>query len=496
MLSAANVEGIQARVRKRFEGAKGGSTSVDLPLSKTGKRVLEHAATEAAALKQGHIGTEHLLLGISREASCVAAVILRDYGFDSDRLRREAIRRAAAGVKAASAEARAAPSPFRDLVQEAESSESGLVGRQRELDCVIRILSRRTKNSAALIGEAGVGKTAIVEGLAQRMAEGTVPSFLAGRRLLALDFSSLFIAEPRGESGGELEAALDNVIDPSNTILFIRGLFNLAVAGSAWKIVEAVRALDRLLAHDGMQCIATGSAQGLHATLERAATLARHFEVVAVNPANEEDAIGILRSLKPKFERFHEVTFGDGAIEAAVCASRVFLPGRHLPDRAIDLMDEAAAAVKLRREAEPPEAAEVKKRIRQHVREMEKAIANHLFDEARRHSDEERRQREILDQLAKEHNLDDAERGMVTRSDIAAAIAARTGVSVGAVERVLQTIAAGEFRGPAAELAAVLPGEDHSWLPFFAEYLGRCSRAEADALVRAITAVQEAKSSK
>jgi len=286
-----------------------------------------------------------------------------------------------------------------------------------------------------LIGKAGVGKTSFVEGLASRMTEGIVPTFLEQRRLIALDTSSLLIPGRSTPPRGEFENVLANVPDPANAILFVRGLFNLAAAGSAWTVVEAMHALEPQLANSGMQCIATGSPAGLRATLERAGMLARHFDVVAVAPVTEEDAIRIVSGLKARFERFHEVTFGDGAIETAVYASGLFLPGRHLPDRAIDLIDEAAAVVKLRRESEPAEMADVRRSIRQTVRAMENAIANHEFDAARRFSEEERRGREKVEELRRQYKAEDPAQNTVTPEDVAAAIAARRSYRYGSPAR-------------------------------------------------------------
>jgi ATP-dependent Clp protease ATP-binding subunit ClpC len=484
-LSPANLEAIQARVRKAFEGKTKTSTSSDLPMSSALKKALILAADEAHGLKQGHIGPEHLLFGISRDESALAAAILRDYGFGSFRLRQEAIQRAAESLLSKRPERLPMSSPFRDLVSEAENGAFGpLVGREREVERIVHILSRRAKHNAVLIGEAGVGKTAIVEGLAQRMAQGSGPPFLEQRRLLALDASSLLTASRRGASRGELEDALSNLPVPANTILFVRGLFNLAEAGPAWSVVEAMHALEPQLTRYGLQCIATGSPSGLRATLEKASNLAGHFEVVPVAPVNEEDAIGIVFSLKPRFERFHEVTFGDGAIETAVYASGCFPAGRHLPDRAIDLIDEAAAAVRLRRESESREVVEIRTRIRQHLRAVEKAIENHEFEAARRYSEEERKERENLQQLRNEKPADAAPR-IVTPKDIAAAVAARTGVTVAAVERVLDTRGTGELQRTASELSANLPA-DSDWVPLLAEYLVRCSAEEAEALAKAI----------
>jgi ATP-dependent Clp protease ATP-binding subunit ClpC len=358
------------------------------------------------------------------------------------------------------------------------------------MERIIHILSRRTKNSAVLIGEAGVGKTTIVEGLAQRIAEADVPSMLAERRLVALDTSSLMAPSQRNPRSGEFDDVLAGLSGPSNTILFVRGLFNVAAAGTAWAAVEAMHALEPLLAHGGLQCIATGSPLGLRHTVERAGMLARHFEVVDVAPVNEEEAIRIISGLKPKFERFHEVIFGDGAIETAVHASGHFLPHRHLPDRAIDLIDEAAATVKLRRETEPHEVSEARKRVRLQARATEDAIARHDFAAARRHSDEERRERENLEQLRKQYEPEDAAKNTVTPEDITAAVAARAGVPVAAVERVLQMKAMSEMQRISGELSAKVSLEAREWLPFLAAYLVRCSAAEAEGLAQAIAAAK------
>ena len=204
-LSFTKIEAIHAQVRKLCEGRKSTSAAGDLPLSGPCKRALKYAAEEAHGLKQSHIGPGgHLLLGIHREESSPAAAILREYGLSSDRLRDEAIHRAAHRIVSGPGKAMPAGGPFRDLIEAAGLAESGpLVGRERELDRIIHILSRRTKNSAVLIGEAGVGKSAIVEGLAQRMAQARVPSTVAERRLVALDTTSLLIPGRRSESSGE-----------------------------------------------------------------------------------------------------------------------------------------------------------------------------------------------------------------------------------------------------------------------------------------------------
>ena len=428
-LSTADINAIEARVHKDSEPKKALPTSADIPVSFSARRAFQYAAEEADRLQQTNIGPEHLLLGISREESSPAAVILRDYGLGPDRLRKEA------AIRARVRTAIPMPaSPFRDLVEEAGKGESGpLVGRERELEFLIQTLSRRTRNNAVLIGDAGVGKTAIVEGLAQRIAHGNVPAFLEHRRLLAIDASSLMLPSRGGLSRGEFGDVLAQVPQPAETIVFIRGLFNLAMAGSAWAVVEAMRAMEPQLAHNGLRCIATGSPAGLRATTEKATMLARRFEVIPVAPVNENDAIRILSSLQPKFERFHAVTFEESALATAVKASGHFLSSRHLPDRAIDLLDEAAAAVKLRRESERSPAPST-----------------------------------------------------VTSEDIVSAVAVRAGVSAEAVKGVLDASAKSDFQAAVAELAGVLPPDVKEWLPYLVSYVLRCSPAEAEALSRAI----------
>jgi ATP-dependent Clp protease ATP-binding subunit ClpC len=502
-ISRDKLEDIQTLVRRAFEGRKSLSTSVDVPLSGVSKKVLQYALDEAAELKHDHIGTPHLLLGISRAESPAATAILDEYGVGHDQLRRAAIQQAAEPTVPKPAVAQpavpklgvpkpavAAPSPFRDLLTQAAIGEPApLVGRERELERIIHVLSRRTRNNVVLIGEAGVGKAAIVEGLAQRMAQSSVPTFLAGRRMIALDVSALLLPSRPGLSRNDPDV-LVSLPDPSNTILFVRGLFNLASAGPAWTVVEAMHALEPQLTHNGLQCIATGSPAGLRTAVERAGMLTRHFEAIPVAPVSEEDAIRIVSTLKPKFEQFHEVTFAEGAIETAVYASGPFLPGRHLPDRAIDLMDEAAVAVKLRRQSEPSEISAIRRRIRQIVRAMEDAIVSHDFGAAQRYSGEERKERETLEWLRAQSKPGEAPASTVSAADVIAAVAARAGVTDEAVARVLQSSRTGEFQRVRGELAAMPSVRDLEWLPFLAAYVARCSPAEAEALTRAIASAK------
>ncbi len=437
--SAAGLDAMRHQIAKHYPATPGVQASADLPLSADTRRAAAYGAEEAGRLRHSDISTEHLLAGIFRVESSIAAGFLRQHGVTIDKLRSEAMRqpvREAPPGSATALEPHPAAGPVRDLTEAARLGKLGpLIGRDRELDRIVHILSRRTKNNAVLIGEAGIGKAAIVEGLAHRMADGEVPPALADRRLLALDASSL-TARQRSRLAGTPEDLLATLPGPGEPILFVRGLFNLAVAASAWPVVEAMHALEPLLAHTGVQCIATGSPAGLRETVAKAGMLARHFEVAKVAPVSEGEAIRIVEALKAQFEQFHGVVFDEGAIEAAVRASRPFLPGRHLPDRAIDLIDEAAAAVKLRRRSGPREQHELK----------------------------------------------------VTPEDIVAAVAARAGVTAEAATRVLQEQPQNELQRIAAELAAQVPMEDRDWIPFLAAYLLRCPPTRAESLAQAIVA--------
>jgi ATP-dependent Clp protease ATP-binding subunit ClpA len=288
-----------------------------------------------------------------------------------------------------------------------------LIGRERELERIIQILARRTKNNPVLIGEPGVGKSALVHGLAQRIADGTAAAILERRSILAIDASSL-LSSGQGEK-------LREIASRTNVILYIQGLFDLTGKGMGWSALEAMRVLEPDLAHGGLQCIATGTPSGLRLTLERAETLARHFEVVGVLPPNEEEAIRIVAGVKEQYEKFHKVVITNEAIEAAVAASRWFLRHRHLPDRAIDLIDEAGARVRLRCAGESPSS------------------------------------------------------NIVTAVDIVEAVAARAAVPVAIVSGVLQVKEVAHLELIAKELAAQIPIGGPEWAEGLAAWLAGCS---------------------
>ena len=324
----------------------------------------------------------------------------------------------------------------RDLTQAAmDGLLDPLIGRDTELDRVIQILCRRTKNNPVLIGEPGVGKTAIVEGLAQKVADGDVPSFLADKRILALDLSLIVAGTKyRGQFEERLKTIMKELMENQNAIIFIDELHTLVGAGSAEGSLDAANILKPALSRGEIQCIGATTPSEYRKSIEKDRSLERRFQAVKVPPPNEEDATRILFGIKERYEKFHAVAYTDEAIENAVYTSMRFIPDRFLPDKAIDLIDEAGARVKLRQTTLPGEVADIQKRIKFIVHRMENAIANHEFEKARFYSDEERKERENLRILREKYNMDDTSTGVVTKDDIEDVVARWTGVPMTAIK--------------------------------------------------------------
>ncbi len=432
--SHASVESIRKQIEGHTTIREKVSTSVDLPLSNECKRVLAYAAEEAERLSHKHIGTEHLLLGLLREEKCFAAEILQERGLRLPAIREELQRttqeKPAAAQKAGRAEQSMLAEFSRDLTQSAMDQQlDPLVGRDTEVDRVIQILCRRTKNNPVLIGEPGVGKTAIVEGLAQKIADGEVPSFLADKRVLALDLSLIVAGTKyRGQFEERLKTIMKELMENQNSIVFIDELHTLVGAGSAEGSLDAANILKPALSRGEIQCIGATTPAEYRKSIEKDRSLERRFQAVKVPPPNEEDAVKIIMGIKEKYEKFHAVSYTDDAIQFSVSHSSRYIPDRFLPDKAIDLIDEAGARVKLRQTSLPEELTEVQKRIKFIVHRMENAIANHEFEKARFYSDEERKERENLRALRDKYHLDDSSAGIVTREDIEDVVSRWTGV--------------------------------------------------------------------
>ncbi len=435
--SHASIESIRKQIEGRTTLRDKVSTSVDLPLSQECKRVLAYSAEEAERLQHKHIGTEHLLLGLLREDKSFAAEILHDRGLRLSTIREELSRAQSEKASSSRSKETSLLSEFsRDLTQAAtESQLDPLIGREAELERVVQILCRRTKNNPVLIGEPGVGKTAIAEGLAQRIADGDVPSFLADKRILALDLSLIVAGTKyRGQFEERLKTIMKELMEAQNAIIFIDELHTLVGAGSAEGSLDAANILKPALSRGEIQCIGATTPGEYRKSVEKDRSLERRFQAVKVPPPTEPEAIKILFGIKDRYEKFHAVTYTDESLNHSVYLSSRYIADRYLPDKAVDLVDEAGARVKLRQSTLPEEMIDVQKRIKFVVHRMENAIAHHEFDKARFYSDEERKERDNLRLLREKYSIDDTAMGVVGREDIEEVVSRWTGIPVTSIK--------------------------------------------------------------
>jgi ATP-dependent Clp protease ATP-binding subunit ClpC len=342
-------------IRKEIEGRtllrEKISTSVELPLAPETKHVLAYAHEESDRLQHRHIGTEHLLLGLLREERSMAAEILYERGLRLNAVRDEIARQSGADARTSQKKDTPHLVEFsRDLTEDASNDKlDPLIGREAEIERVVQILCRRTKNNPVLIGEPGVGKTAIVEGLAQRIVRGDVPSFLENKRILSLDLSLIVAGTKyRGQFEERLKQIMRELVENPQYIVFIDELHTLVGAGSAEGSLDAANILKPALSRGEIQCIGATTPAEFRKSIEKDRSLERRFQAVKVPPPSEEEAVGILDGVRERYESFHQVRYTDDALQAAVYQSHRYIPDRFLPDKAIDVIDEAGARVKLR----------------------------------------------------------------------------------------------------------------------------------------------------
>src|SRR5687767_4578943 len=324
-------------------------TSVELPLAPETKRVLHYSHEESDRLQHRHIGTEHLLLGLLREERSMAAQILFERGLRLNAVRDEIARQSGADAR----HRKDIPHLLefsRDLTEDASNDRlDPLIGREPEIERVVQILCRRTKNNPVLIGEPGVGKTAIVEGLAQRIVRGEVPSFLENKRILSLDLSLIVAGTKyRGQFEERLKQIMRELVENPQYIVFIDELHTLVGAGSAEGSLDAANILKPALSRGEIQCIGATTPAEFRKSIEKDRSLERRFQAVKVPPPSEAEAVSILDGVRERYESFHQVRYTDDALQAAVYQSHRYIPDRFLPDKAIDVIDEAGARVKLR----------------------------------------------------------------------------------------------------------------------------------------------------
>ncbi len=444
VLKSMGVNLKDARIEvEKIIGRGSGFVAVEIPFTPRAKRVLELSLEEARQLGHNYIGTEHLLLGLIREGEGVAARVLENLGVDLSKVRTQVIRMLGetAEVSAGGSQGRT-KTPTLDefgsnLTQMAsEGKLDPVVGRQKEIERVIQILGRRTKNNPVLIGEPGVGKTAIAEGLAQRIGNGDVPDILEDRRVVTLDIGLLVAGTKyRGEFEERLKKIMDEIRSAGNVILVIDEVHTLIGAGAAEGAIDAANILKPALARGELQCIGATTLDEYRKHIERDAALERRFQPVMVGEPTVDETIEILHGLRDRYEQHHKLKISDDALDAAAKLSDRYISDRYLPDKAIDLIDEAGSRVRLINSQLPPAAKELDRELRQVLKDKDNAVRSQDFDKAGELRD---REMEIKAEIraiaqnkkAEDEEGDDSSSPVVDEEDIAHIVASWTGVPV------------------------------------------------------------------
>jgi len=439
------LEQVRAEVEKMI-GKGSASTRGEIGFTPRAKKVMvELAIEEARLLGHNYVGTEHILLGLIREGEGVAAQVLQNLGADLDRVRNQVIHllggvpHPPSGAAAPGAAKAKGPKTNtstldqfgRDLNQMARDGKlDPVIGREKEIERVIQILSRRTKNNPVLIGEPGVGKTAIAEGLAQRIADGRVPEILKDKRVVALDLASLVAGSKyRGEFEERLKKVMEEIRNAGNIILFIDELHTIIGAGAAEGAIDASNILKPALARGELQAIGATTIDEYRKHVEKDAALERRFQPVMVDEPSQEDAIQILKGLRDRYEAHHRVEITDAAIEAAVRLSDRYVTDRFLPDKAVDLVDEAASRVRLSTFVAPPDLKELEEKLEEVRKEKEAAVQGQEFEKAARLRDKETKLKEELERQKNEWQQKKVtSKSIVTEDDIATIVSQWTGI--------------------------------------------------------------------
>ncbi len=450
-----------ATVRMEVEKAVGTGpetkTIGNIPFTPRAKKVLALSASEARGLGHSYVGTEHILLGLLREGEGIAARVLENLGVDLDETRYEIMKTLDPDYDPASegefeddnerdapplgpqqrgkaASKTPALNTFgRDLTKLAKDGElDPVIGRKDEIERVIQILCRRTKNNPVLLGEAGVGKTAIVEGLAQAVCEGTVPDLLIDKKVITLDLALMVAGTKyRGQFEERIKAVMDEIRKEKNIILFLDELHTIVGAGSAEGTMDAANIIKPALSRGELQCIGATTLKEYRKYIEKDAALERRFQTVNVKEPSVEDAIEIMRGLRAKYEEHHHAQFTDAALKAAVECSSRYLPDRFLPDKAIDLIDEAGARARIGSMSRPPELKKLEEDIHAFEKQKNDAIHQQKFEDAANFRDQERQAKEKLEKLLEEWRQQrDENRTVVTDEDIMVVVSKWTGIPV------------------------------------------------------------------
>lgn len=441
---------IRLEVEKLVQSGPDMVTMGKLPQTPRAKKVIEYSMEEARNLNHNYVGTEHILLGLLREQEGVAAQVLMNLGLKLEDVREEVLNLLGHGEGAESAERSgglpgaageaqrpgksktpALDSFGRDLTELAKQGKlDPVIGREKEIERTMQILARRTKNNPVLLGEAGVGKTAIVEGFAQRVIEGNVPELLLDKRIVVLDLAMMVAGTKyRGQFEERIKAVMNEVRRAKNTILFIDELHTLVGAGGAEGAIDASNVLKPALSRGEIQCIGATTLDEYRKYIEKDSALDRRFQIVMVEPSSNGETVQILRGLRDRYEKHHHVQITDDAIDAAVELSGRYITGRCLPDKAIDVIDEAGARIHLKSMTRPPDLKEIDQEVEQLNHEKEEAVANQDFEKAAALRDKadklKEKKQQITDQWREKSRQTD---GMVDEEVIAEVVSKMTGI--------------------------------------------------------------------
>ncbi|HEY8851110.1 MAG TPA: Clp protease N-terminal domain-containing protein, partial [Gemmatimonadaceae bacterium] len=412
---SVDLDEIQQKIEETVKkGKAAAATGPDLPYTSRAKKVLELAMGEARDLSHGYVGTEHLLLGLLREEKGIAAQVLTDAGVNLDAAKAETLRLLGTEMPQGGTPAAAQGTPgttqtpagkgekksktpaldhfCRDLTQLAADNQlDPTIGRAKEIERVMEILTRRKKNNPVLIGEPGVGKTAIVEGLAQLIANGECPDSLRENRVLSLDMAAVIAGTKyRGQFEERLKAVMNEIAQNKNIILFIDELHTLVGAGAAEGAIDASNMLKPALARGELQCVGASTLNEYRKYIEKDGALERRFQTVIVEPPSVEETVEILKGLRKKYEEHHKVTIPDATLESAAKLSERYITDRFLPDKAIDVIDEAGARARLATQSPPPAVAELKGQLDAVNVDKEAAVRDQNFEKAASLRDRER----------------------------------------------------------------------------------------------------------
>lgn len=453
-----DLETVRMEVEKQVGTGPDQKMIGNIPYTPRVKKVLALASKEAKALNHTYVGTEHILLGLLREGDGVAARVLKNLDVDIELTRQEILKELDPNFAAQEEQASGEPSDKpsapgdkkgevktpalkafgRDLTEIARKGEMDpVIGRRSEIERVIQILCRRTKNNPVLLGEAGVGKTAIVEGLAQEIARGNVPELLLTKRVITLDLALMVAGTKyRGQFEERIKAVMDEIRRAKNIILFIDELHTIVGAGSAEGTMDASNIIKPALSRGEMQCVGATTLNEYRKYIEKDAALERRFQSVKVEAPSIEDAVEILKGLRPKYEEHHKAEFTDKAVEASVKLSDRYITDRFLPDKAIDVLDEAGSRARISTMTRPPEVKGIEGEIEEIKTRKERAIKNQDFEGAAAMRDKEKQAKERLETLLRDWRASREEkRVVVDEEDILHIVSKWTGVPLQRMEQ-------------------------------------------------------------